>query len=202
MIKSTECCIKTEHKFPRKSADTLGFYFEGARVLGLSEKQVAERARSIDTTGSSPYRKPLVLPGLPPGDNSKGSSKVASNCTVLPPLLSANDGRRRSKCTILAYATAPRQSIIKSSPKFSLLPWPRDSFSKAATDFTARPKSASRRRVSPHLTIEDKKEQQAMQEKGQLLSDKGSKILKKVTVENKVLLKTIILDIITIIIIS
>lgn len=40
-----------------------------------------------------------------------------------------------------------------------------------------------------------------MQEKGQLLSDKGSKILKKVTVENKVLLKTIILGIITIIII-
>lgn len=91
----------------KRSADTLGFYFEGARIEGLTERQVAVRACSIDTTGSSPYRQSIVLPGLPPNINSKGSSLATSSdapCLMIPPPPDINsDGKRGSICTILPY---------------------------------------------------------------------------------------------------
>lgn len=125
---SAVSCIAKREVWTRKSADTLSFYFEGARLAGLTEKQLAIRACSLDTSGNSPYKQPVVLPGLPPGDGSKGSSMVASlaPCTIVPPLPSEVGGKRLSKCTILPYEggfaslveghrrrTVPFQSVAK-----------------------------------------------------------------------------------------
>lgn len=103
----------------KKSADTLGFYFEGARLAGLTEKQLAIRACSLDTSGNSPYKQPVVLPGLPPGNSSKGSSAVASlsPCTIVPPLPSEVGGKRLSRCTILPYEGGMRN--LEEGPRNS-----------------------------------------------------------------------------------
>lgn len=146
LLLSAVSCVTKKKVWTRKSADTLGFYFEGARLSGLTEKQVAIRACSLDTSGNSPYKQPIVLPGLPPGNSSKGSSRVASlsPCTIVPPLPSEVGGKRLSRCTILPYeggigslAEGPRrskvsfQSVVKGSkpvvintrPTFSLGPY-------------------------------------------------------------------------------
>lgn len=102
-----------------KSADTLGFYLDGARLKGLTERQLAERACSLDTTGSSPYKQSVVLPGLPAGDNSKGSSRLNSldPCTILPPTTHDEHGKRLSKCTILPYLTY-RYRPLSARPQY------------------------------------------------------------------------------------
>lgn len=124
LLISALSCVGKREVWTRKSADTLGFYFQGARLAGLTEKQVAIRACSIDTSGNSPYKQPIVLPGLPPGDGSKGSSRVAAQapCTILPPPPSEVGGRKLSKCTILPYdgglgsmVEVPRRRIVSLS---------------------------------------------------------------------------------------
>lgn len=128
LIVSAVNSIPKREVWTRKSADTLGFYFEGARLAGLTEKQLAIRACSLDTSGSSPYKQPVVLPGLPAGDGSMGTSKMTflSPCTIVPPRPSEVGGKRLSKCTILPYEgglasmtegqrrrTVPFQSVAK-----------------------------------------------------------------------------------------
>ena len=109
LLKSAIKCLSGRESFIRRSADTLGFYFAGARLSGLTEKQVTERALSIDTTGHSPYKQPLVLPGLPIHNNAKGGSKINSflKCTILPPPPNSVGGRKLSKCTVLPYTAGP-----------------------------------------------------------------------------------------------
>lgn len=85
----------------RKSARPLSFYFAGVRTSGLTEKQLAIHACSLDTSGNSPYKQPVVLPGLPPGN---GASIVSTSpCTIIPPPPSEVGGKKFSRCTILPY---------------------------------------------------------------------------------------------------
>lgn len=110
LLKSAIKCLSGRESFVRRSADTLGFYFEGARLSGLTEKQITERACSIDTSGHSPYKQPLVLPGLPIHNNAKGGSRINSclPCTIVPlPGPPSTGGRRLSKCTVLPYTAGP-----------------------------------------------------------------------------------------------
>lgn len=131
LLVSASSCVAKREVWTRKSADTLGFYFAGARLAGLTEKQLAIRACSLDTSGHSPYKQPVTLPGLPPGDASKGGSMAASlsPCTIVPPLPSEVGGKRLSRCTILPYEgglsvvesqnhrrrTVPLQSVVRGS---------------------------------------------------------------------------------------
>lgn len=124
MRKSAASCIVKRESWGRKSADTIGFYFEVARLSGLTERQVAIRACSIDTTGSSPYRQSIVLPGLPPDDNAKGTSLAVSQapCTVIPPPTNVVSGKRLSRCTILPFTGSksckPPLSVTKPARKY------------------------------------------------------------------------------------
>ena len=86
----------------RKSPQPLPFYFAGVRTSGLTEKQLAVRACSLDTSRNSPYKQPVVLPGLPPGNGANIVAPV-SPCTIIPPRPSKVGGRRLSRCTILPY---------------------------------------------------------------------------------------------------
>lgn len=119
LLKSAIRCLTGRESFIRRSADTLGFYFEGARLSGLTEKQLTARACSIDTTGHSPYKQPLVLPGLPVHNNAKGGSKINSclPCTILPPPPSTVGGRRLSKCIVLPYTAGPELEPMPQDEK-------------------------------------------------------------------------------------
>lgn len=105
----------------RKSADTLGFYFQVARLEGLTERQMAVRACGIDTTRrDSPYLKPVVLPGLPTTNNAKGSSMAVSDedlCVVIPPPQTDSRGKRMSSCTILPYTGDTGNQYTPAPPK-------------------------------------------------------------------------------------
>jgi hypothetical protein len=137
----------------------LKFYYEGARTVGLSEKQLAIRACSIDTSGNSPYQQPVVLPGLPLGNNaSKRKSRVASlvPCTIIPPPPNEVGGKRLSRCTILPYhdegianyAERQRKSTIMSYHSVSRPSKPETSTVGAEVDTPSsapQPESTKRR---------------------------------------------------------
>lgn len=122
LVKSATACISKRDTFSRTSADTLKFYFESVRLSGITENQVAQRACSIDTTGHSPYKEPLVLPGLPP--DKSGQPKIVSKtpCTIIPPRPSAVGGKRLSKCTILPYDAAGLENTIQDIERKVLHP--------------------------------------------------------------------------------
>ena len=115
-MKSATACISKRDTFSRTSADTLKFYFKSARLTGITENQVAKLACSIDTTGHSPYKAPLVLPGLPPDSHMSEKRKIVlkTPCTIIPPHPSAVGGKRLSKCTILPYDAAGLENTIQN----------------------------------------------------------------------------------------
>lgn len=110
-MKSATACISKRDIFSRTSADTLKFYFDSVRLTGITENQVAQRACSIDTTGHSPYKESLVLPGLPPDKSGKCKIVSKTPCTIIPPRPSAVGGKRLSRCTILPYTAAGLEGI-------------------------------------------------------------------------------------------
>lgn len=85
----------------RKSPHVVGHYAAGARLIGLTEKQMAQHLATLNQSGDensdSPYAQPVCLFNSPPASSEKDSRKGKIRLRIInKKLKDPNDTEERS----------------------------------------------------------------------------------------------------------